>query len=145
MNRLHRRTTTLFLAAAALLTGACGDADPGVVTATPAPVPGTLEARLATDAPDIGAVVFRVHPGDPAVAMEAPTAARSDLQVFTAPADHGWTVAVLGQGLQGALVRWDVPDVGAAADYTIELVEAADEANAIRDNLTRTGMEVAVR
>lgn len=126
MNRILRGSTIAQLCLAALLAAACDDPSPTAV----APEPGTLEARLVTDAADIGAVVLRIEGTLLTGSIAgAPVAAREGLYVFTAPTDHGWTVAVLGEDLRGALVSWDVHDVGTADGYRATLLHAADEAN----------------
>lgn len=131
MKRLSRGSAIVLLCLAALLPAACdGPAATTEATVLVAPVPGTLEARLVTDATDIGAIMLRIERtrlGDSEA--EAPVAAREGLQVFAVPTDDGWIVAVLGEDLRGALVRWNVPNVAAVDGYRATVLEAADEAN----------------
>lgn len=141
MSRMNLGTGILLLATAALFTG-CNDATAPGPKET-APHPGTVTLGLVSPATDDGAVLFRLDRGRlSADDIQALRPARDDLQVFTSTTDDGWMVAVVGDGLAGALVLVDVADVSRAVALRTTLLEVADEANQLRRDLS--GYRVAL-
>jgi len=94
---------------------------------------GTLTLRLTTPHADDGAMTFQVSgaPIDSAVAING------SLRLFTRREGSSTVVgAVVGALGNGAVIRLDVPDVGAAARYTATVLEVADRQDALRASLT---------
>ena len=122
------------LAAALSLAAACSDDPTGG-----APRAGTLVVRLTTPHADDGAMLFEVS-GPP---IDTSAAAGASLQLFTRRADGSTLVGVVvGDLTNGAVIRLQVPDVGAAAAYTARLLEVADRQNALRPSLTGYALTV---
>jgi hypothetical protein len=94
-------------------------------TVDPAAVPGELTISLRAAAPAVGAVRFVVRGGD--VAQVNP--ATPDLTVFSTIDGDGITVIVIGERLEGPLVRLRVPDVRKPGSYRIEILEIVDTGN----------------
>jgi hypothetical protein len=93
---------------------------------------GTVMLYLTTPQSDDGAVMFEVI-GPP---IEGATTADASMRLFTRRSDDGTIVGVVvGVVANGALVRLQVPDVGARAQYVARVIEVADRQNALRSSL----------
>ncbi|HET7040350.1 MAG TPA: hypothetical protein VFH97_10725 [Gemmatimonadales bacterium] len=113
-----------------LVGAACSDEPTG--TAPDAPQPGTLVLNLTTPHADDGAVMFEVTGPD----IDGASAANASLRLFTRQADGGLVGVVLGVVGGGPVAALQVPDVGAAANYRVRVLEVADRADALRASLT---------
>jgi len=146
-----RRTRVLVLAGAAV-TWSCGGggesgiapteppSQPPVQPTVPSAVPGTLTARLVTPYTDDGAILLDITGPAPAAEIEA--AAQG--AVVHARANGGTTrVAVFGSLGSGALVRFSVPDVNAAQQFTAQVIEASDRTSALRASVTGYQLTIA--
>jgi len=130
------RSRWIFAMVAALVAGsACSDnPTSGSVRA------GTLILRLTTPHADDGALTFEVS-GPP---IESAMAAHASLRLFTRRVDGSTMVgAVVGNLANGAVVMLHVPDVGAAARYTANVLEVADRQDALRTSLTGYALTAA--
>jgi hypothetical protein len=138
MNRISRWTA--ILAAMVLPTvSSCGDAP----LAPQGAVPGALIVSLEGDGPPAGAVLFRVT-GEQVTDVVAINPAHS---VFTQHSEEdggSWLVAVIGGGthVTGSLFSFTVPDVTRSDAYAVSLVEAADEANNVRPDISGYRIDV---
>jgi len=101
---------------------------------------GILTLRLTTPHADDGAMTFQVG-GAP---IDSATAANASLRLFTRR-ESGSTVigAAVGALDNGAVVTLHVPDVGAAARYTANVLEVADRQDALRTSLTGYALTAA--
>ena len=105
----------------------------------PAAVPGTLTARLVTPNVDDGAILVEISGPAPLADLATPVQGA----VVHARTNGSTTrVAVFGSLAGGALVRFSVPDVNAAAQFSAQVTEASDRANALRTTLT--GYQVSI-
>ena len=98
------------------------------------PEPGALVVSLATPHGDDGAVVFSLRGEE----MGPPVALNPAHSVFVLSQDTDRGViriAVIGERLTGQLVAFDVPDVRRVKAYSATVVEVADHANLVRDEL----------
>ena len=130
MNRVWSFT----LLAALLLGAACSNESTGSVAGA-----GTLTLRLTTPSSDDGALLFELS-GPP---IDTTVAANASLQLFTHRTDGSTLVgAVVGTLANGGVVTLQVPDVGAAAQYTARLLEVADRQNVLRTSLTGYALSV---
>ena len=94
---------------------------------------GTVSLRLSTPHADDGALLFEVS-GPP---IDTAMAANASLQLFTRRTGDGALVGVVaGEITNGAVVTLQVPDAGAAAEYTARVIEVADRQNVLRASLT---------
>ncbi len=131
-----RRARWIFAMVATLSVGAACSDDPTGGTVPP----GTLTLRLTTPHADDGAMVFDVS-GPP---IDSALAGNASLRLFTRRAGSSTVVgAVVGALANGAVVTLQVPDVGAAAAYTAQVVEVADRQNALRASLAGYALTVA--
>ena len=106
----------------------------------PVAVPGTLTARLVTPNSDDGAILLDIT--GPAPAAEI-TAAVQGAVVHSRTNGNTTRVAVFGSLASGALLRFSVPDVNAAAQFTAQVTEASDRANALRPSATGYQITIA--
>jgi hypothetical protein len=116
-----------------LLLPGCSD-----TTAPRPPEPGLLTITLATPHDDDAALVLTVVSPQgitPAVIEAVPGSGEEPL-VYHRQSEATTRVAIVGTIVDGALVRFSVPDVNRAGDYTVQLVEVADGSNALRESLT---------
>ena len=98
-----------------------------------APVSGTLVMSLTTPNADDGAILFSLS----GAAIDNPAAvAASDVFFFRATGSTSINAVVVGDISAGALVSFDVPDVGAASSYSTTITEVADRNNALRTSLS---------
>jgi len=129
-----RRGAVVAAAVTMLLAGACAD-DP----AAP-PIPGMLLVSLNTPAADDAAVLLRVQgPGIQGVAST-----NSNHRLFwRLAADDEANVIVLGGLASGPVLTVQVPDVRAAAEYTVTVAEVAAANDALRASLEGYAATVA--
>lgn len=93
---------------------------------------GTVTLDLTTPQSDDGAVLFEVS-GPP---IDSAMAADPSMRLFMRRSDHATIVGVVvGVVANGAVVRLQVPDVGAWAEYVARVIEVADRQNALRSSL----------
>jgi hypothetical protein len=112
----------------ALAAAACTGGDDGGTTPPP-PEPGVLTVSLTTPNTDDRALVVEVT----GPSITGVTAANAAYVVHSrAPGATSVRAAVFGALGSGALLRFSVPDVNAAAAYKATVVEVADGANALR-------------
>lgn len=124
------RCCAAFLAVATLLgSSSCSDAP---VMTSPAATPGTIIVSLAAAAP-AGAVLVDVR-GE---GIGLPTAIDPGRSLFVRSTDDAgaYSVAVVGERVEGALFTFTVPDVKQLRRYTVTLREVADETNRLQANL----------
>ena len=144
-----RRARVLLLAGAAF-TSSCGGGgdggvapteptEPPVLPTAPSAVPGTLTARLVTPYTDDGAILLDIT--GPAAAAEIVAAAQGAV-VHARTNGNTTRVAVFGSVGSGALVRFSVPDVNAAQQFSAQVTEASDRSSALR--ATVTGYQVTI-
>ena len=94
------------------------------------PEAGILTVSLATTRGDDGAYVLLVE--GPALPPEAVVAADERYLVHARQAEAGAVrVLVVGDMASGPLLRLEVPDVAAAREYRVTLVDAADRTNRV--------------
>ena len=147
---LSPRGRRLLLSGLVALTSACGGGGgdgpptqpsppPGQPT-VPSAVPGTLTVRLVTPHPDDGALLFEIS--GPAPAAELAPATQGPL-VHARVNGNTTRVAVFGAISAGALVRFSVPDVNAAPQFSARVVEASDRASALRTDVTGYQLTIA--
>lgn len=122
------------MTAAAVVGAACSDVPTGRATGA-----GTLTVRLTTPHADDGAVAFEVS----GPSIDAVGAVNGSLRLFTRRVGATVVGVVIGAVARGAVVTLQVPDVGAAADYTARVVEVADRQNALRASLSGYALTVA--
>jgi len=144
-----RRARVLLLAGAAITSSCGGGGDGGVAPTEPAQppvqptepsaVPGTLTARLVTPYTDDGAILLDIT--GPSAAAEIVAAAQRAV-VHARTNGNTSRVAVFGSIGSGALVRFSVPDVNAAQQFSAQVTEASDRASALR--ATVTGYQVTI-
>lgn len=106
----------------------------------PAAVPGTLTARLATPNADDGAILVEISGPAPLADLATPVQAAV---VHSRASGNTAHVAVFGSLAAGALVRFSVPDINAAAQYSARVTEVSDRANALRASLTGYQITIA--
>ena len=108
-------------------------AQPPVQPTVPAAVPGTLTARLVTPHTDDGAILLDITGPAPATDFAA---AAPGAVVYAKPSGNTTRVAVFGSIGSGPLIRFSVPDVNAAQQYSAQVAEASDRASALRTSVT---------
>jgi hypothetical protein len=106
----------------------------------PAAVPGTLTARLVTPNTDDGAILVEIAGPTPVADVATPV---PGAVVHSRGSGNTARVAVFGSLAAGALVRFSVPDVNAASQYTATVTEASDRANALRASVTGYQITIA--
>ena len=109
---------------------ACHDAPVDVPEQGPGP--GELAVVLDTPFDDDGAVWIRVRGPD----LSGELTVSEGSSVVTGVGADALDVVIAGDALAGSVAWLAVPDMRAAALYTAEVVEVADEANALRDDLS---------
>ena len=121
-----RRVAGLLLGIA-LLSPACSDT-------TAPPQPGELSLRFTSPhTTDAAAIVTLTVPAG--VTIAEVTAVDEDVAVFHRASGTTVRIAVFGPLASGALARFMVPNVRDAGRYSVQLVEVADETNALRASL----------
>lgn len=132
MNRLR---WIVVVVAALSVASACSD-----YTTAVAPRAGTLTLRLTTPHVDDGAMTFELS----GLQIDSATAVNASLRLFTRRV-NGSTVAgaVIGALANGAVVTLYVPDVGAVAGYTANVLEVADRQDALRASVTGYALAVS--
>jgi len=106
----------------------------------PAAVPGTLTARLVTPNADDGAIVVEINGPAPVTDV---TAAVQGAVAHSRANGNKTRLAVFGPLASGALVRFSVPDVNAAQQYSAQVTEVSDRASALRTSVTGYGISIA--
>jgi hypothetical protein len=133
--RAGRRLAALSLVA--MLTAACTDGRP---TADSGPVAGDLIVALAAHDGDVGAIQFTITGGE----IGDVVSANEDHALFVREAsDAGTAVVVVGDALEGPLVRLRVPDVRAAHRYRVSIVELADRDSRLAPSVEPYALTVA--
>jgi hypothetical protein len=130
---MTRARWTFAMVAALFVSVACSDQPTNAGSG-----PGRLVVQLTTPHGDDGAMSFQVSGP-----VDSVSAANGSLQLFTHRLD-GSTVlgAVIGQLANGAIVTLHVPDVSAAAGYTVTALEVADREDALRASLAGYALTV---
>lgn len=123
--------------AALVLLAACSDRAP---TSDIAAVPGEIVITLRSSAPAIGAIRFTITGGE----IAQVTVADPSATVFVDRTAKPVSMIVIGETLQGALVRVSVPDVRAAARYRLEVLEVVDTGNRSVPAIDDYGLSVSV-
>ena len=143
---LMRRVRVMLLSSAAGVALSCGGSGgdraptqpppeqptPPAPPIAPVAVPGSLTARLVTPNADDGAILLDIT--GPAPAAEI-TAAVQGAVVHSRTNGNTTRVAVFGSLASGALLKFSVPDVNAAPQYTAQVTEASDRASALRTSV----------
>ena len=128
----HKWSRALAFVGAVVVLQACSDDAQRTDVLRPTDDAGTLAVSLSAPAPDVGAVSFTLTGGE----VSKLRAAGDGVEIFTTSAGAGWRVAVVGEGLSGALVRFDVADRAAArASLVVELDEVANDRNEVVGDL----------
>jgi hypothetical protein len=148
--RMHRARVLLLLSAALVSSCGGGGADSGIAPTqpptqppeqptVPTAVPGTLTVRLVTPNTDDGAILLDITGPAPAAEM---VAAAPGAVAYARANGNTTRVAVFGSIASGALVRFSVPDVNAAQQFSAQVTEASNRASALRASVT--GYQVTV-
>ena len=106
---------------------------PPVQPVVPAPVPGSLTVRLVTPNPDDGAIMLDITGPAPAAELTSPV---QGLVVHARANGNTSRVAVFGALASGALLRFSVPDVNAAQQFSAQVIEVSDRGSTLRTNVT---------
>jgi len=122
-------------AALTLSLAACGD-----TSGPPVPKPGDLTLKLALPASDDRAMLVTISGPE---AIGTITAAGPAYTVFGRPSGTTAKVAVFGTLVAGPVVKFAVPDVNKADQYTAAVTEVAGSANQLRPQLTGYSVTVA--
>ena len=142
---MHRARLLLLWGAAALVSscgGGGGDsgiapteapAQPPAQPTLPSAVPGTLTARLVTPYTDDGAILLDITGPTPAAEI---VAAVQGTVVHARANGNTTRVAVFGSLGSGALVRFSVPDVNAAQQFSAQVTEVSDRSSALRASVS---------
>ncbi|UCF19032.1 MAG: hypothetical protein JSU87_14035 [Gemmatimonadota bacterium] len=134
MKRRHWQLVAAAVMALAI-TLACGDED-----GPTAAVPGTLVLTLTTPNADDGAILFSISGGG----IDIPTSVvASNLLFHRLTGTASMNAVVVGDIAAGALVSFEVPDVGAAPSYSATITEVADRNNALRTSLAGYSLSVS--
>lgn len=151
---LVQRARVALLCGATMLASSCGGSGGDHAPTQPAPqppeqptqptapaaVPGTLTAHLVTPKADDGAILVEITGPAPLADLSTPVPGA----VVHARANGNTAhVAVFGALAAGALIRFSVPDVNAASQYTATVTDASDRANALRASLTGYQITIA--
>ena len=129
-----KKTLTRALVALLLVAPACSDS-------TAPPEPGEIVVRLVS--PNTGdAAASLVLTAPSGVTLTDFEPASNELAVFSRTSGTTTRIAVFGP-LNGAIVRFMVPNVRDATRYTVQLVEVSDEGNALRESLAGYSVTVA--
>lgn len=125
MRTIHGFLTAALIACAGLAI-ACDDDDDDLVG--PAPHEGSLRVMYTTPAASDGAVLLTIAGGD----VNRPTAASSNHYLAYRILDtRTMKVAIAGNLTSGALLTFEVSDVGNAADYEVTIEQVATQANGL--------------
>jgi hypothetical protein len=127
------KTMYRYLTAAALVSALITSACDGALTDTE-PRPGVLTVTFTTSHSDDGAVSLILR-GKDIGKLESVSDDRQMFLVDGDASDGELRLALIGEGLSGTLIRFAVPDVNQIDAYKVELLEVADEANRLRENL----------
>ena len=106
----------------------------------PVPVPGTLTARVVTPNADDGAILVEISGPAPLAELATPV---QGAVVHSRTNGSTTRVAVFGALASGALVRFSVPDVNAAPQYSAQVMEVSDRTNALRTSVTDYQISIA--
>lgn len=130
--RMHR---LVFGAALGLVLAACGD-----TSGPPVPRPGDLTLKLALPASDDRAMMVTISGPE---AIGTVTSVSPGYTVFGRATGTTAKVAIFGTLTSGAAVKFAVPDVNKASEYTGVVTEVAGPANELRAQLTGYSVTVA--
>lgn len=139
MKTRQRARRWMAAAAALALAAGCADRKPGGGVTDP-PVPGVLVATLVTPHEDDRALVVELR--GPGIA-EVQAAPGSGHTLHSRSADGAVRAAVFGRLQAGALLRFRVPDVGAASRYSARVLEASGADNTLRVDAGAYRLDVA--
>jgi hypothetical protein len=111
---------------AAVVAISCGgDGDEG--TGPPGPVAGQLTVSISTTR-DPGSAFLLTIRGD---GMSGPTAPSASHRLYTYLSGDTLTAALIGEVSEGALLKFNVPDVNRASSYRVNLLQVAGADNAL--------------
>lgn len=138
------RGRVALIATTAVVTLACGGGgddrtptqpspQPPTQPTAPVAVPGTLTVRLVTPNPDDGAILLDIAGPAPAADI---VAVPQGAVVHSRTNGNTTRVAVFGSLANGELLRFSVPDVKAAPQFTARLTEASDRASTLRTSVS---------
>lgn len=129
-----KKTLMPLIAALVLVAPACSDS-------TAPPEPGEIVVRLVSpNTGDAAAVVTLTAPTG--VTLDEFQPGSDDIAVFSRTTGTTTRIAIFGPLSNGAVTRFVVPDVRDASKYAVQLIEVADETNALRASLA--GYSVSV-
>ena len=150
---LMHRARVVLLMSAIMLVSSCGGGgsdsgitptqpptEPPIQPTVPSVVPGTLTIRLVTPYTDDGAILLDI--AGPAPATEIVAVAQGAV-VHSRSNGNTTRVAVFGSLGSGALVRFSVPDVNVAQQFSAQMTEASDRASAVRASVTGYQLTIA--
>lgn len=120
--------------------GAATEPPPPVQPTAPVAVPGMLTVNLVSPNADDGAILLEIS--GPAPAAE-PTTAAQGVVVHARASGNTTRVAAFGAIGAGALLRFSVPDVNAAPQYTARAIEASDRGSTLRTSVTGYQLTIA--
>lgn len=126
MKTRHFAVTAIVIAALAAGWG-CSDDGP----TEPKAVPGSLRLQLTTPYADDGAIMVEIRGPD----IDQLAAANSAHLMYSRASGSVVRVVVVGDLRSTGLLEFHVPDVRAIGDYTAQVIEVADRANALRSRL----------
>jgi hypothetical protein len=106
----------------------------------PIAVPGILTARLATPSADDGAIIVEISGPAPLTDLATPV---QGAVVHARTSGNTTRVAVFGSLAAGALLRFSVPDVNTAPQYSAQVTEVSDRANALRASVNGYAISIA--
>jgi hypothetical protein len=119
-------TWPLAITCAAVLASSCGgDGDEG--TGPSAPRPGQLTVSISGNGNAGSAFLLSVR-GD---GMSSPTAPSASHRLYTNLSGDTLTAALIGEVSEGALLKFNVPDVNRASSYRVNLTQVAGADNAL--------------
>ena len=121
-------------AAALLVVLACGGdkpTEPAKPTepTKPTALPGTLTVRLTTPNADDAAIVLTI--AGPVTVANVESSLPGAV-VHSRTVGGSTRVAVFGKLVTGELIHFTVPDVNAAAEFSVQIIEVSDRASALR-------------
>jgi hypothetical protein len=122
----------------AFLLSACGDGETASLdVAGPEPTAGILTVQLETPHPDDGAVMLALQGNG----IERVEPVNEDHHLFVLDSDGSAAtpvlrIALVGDELSGALIKFAVPDVQRVTEYYVELIQVADHDSRLRGDLS---------
>jgi hypothetical protein len=114
----------LAITCSAVLAISCGG-DGGEGTGPSGPVPGQLTVSISTTR-NAGSAFLVTIRGD---GMSSPTARSASHRLYTYLSGDTLTAALIGEVSEGALLKFNVPDVNRASTYRVNLIQVAGADN----------------